>query len=136
MKGETALSGLQSGEQIDEPAPGAIGRSDSTDVERSPTPTDRPPTNQLGSTSIRGAGFLVQVASFRAHPKAEELQAVLQAAGYSVQVVEADLPGSGRYYRVRVGPFDTQEEAREVASNMQSRFPQEMPDFWIVPYQQ
>ncbi len=51
-------------------------------------------------------------------------------------MVEADVPGLGRYYRVRDGPFDTQEEAREVTSNMQSRFPQEIPDFWIVSYQQ
>ena len=51
-------------------------------------------------------------------------------------MVEADVPGLGRYYRVRVGPFDTQEEAREVTSNMQSRFPQEIPGFWIVPYQE
>jgi cell division protein FtsN len=53
-----------------------------------------------------------------------------------VQVVEADIPGSGRYYRVRVGPFVTEEEAREAASNLRSRFSQELPDFWIVPYQQ
>ncbi len=136
VKGETALSGLQSGEQIVEPAPGAIGRSDSTDVERSPTPTDRPATNQLGSTSTRGVGFAVQIAASRTRQKAEELRTIWQDRGYTVYVVEADVPGLGRYYRVRVGPFDTQEEAREVTSNMQSRFPQEIPDFWIVPYQE
>ncbi len=136
VKGETALLGLQGGEQIEEPAPGVIGRSDSTNVERSPAPTERPPTNQLGSTSTRGVGFAVQVASLRARPKAEELRKVLQDAGYPVQVVEADIPGSGRYYRVRVGPFVTEEEAREAASNLRSRFSQELPDFWIVPYQQ
>lgn len=136
VKGETALSGLQSGEQIDEPAPGAIGRSDGTDVERSPTPKEQPPTNQLGSTSTRGVGFAVQIAASRTRQKAQELRTIWQDRGFTVYVVEADVPGLGRYYRVRVGPFDTQEEAREVASNMQSRFPQEIPDFWIVSYQQ
>ena len=84
VKGETALSGLQSGEEIDEPAPGAIGRSDSTDVERSPTPTDRPPTHQLGSTSTRGVGFAVQIAAFRTRQTAEELQTIWQDLDYTV----------------------------------------------------
>jgi len=136
VKGETALSGLQSRERINEPASGAIGQSDSTDVERSAAPTERPPTNQLDSTSTRGVGFAVQIAASRTRQKAEELRTIWQDRSYTVYVVEVDIPGSGRYYRVRVGPFDTQEEAREVASNLQSRFPQEIPDFWIVPHQQ
>ncbi len=136
VRGKTALSGLQSGEQIDEPAPGAIVRSDSTDVERSRAPTEPPPTNQLSSTSTRGVGFAVQIAASRTRQKAEELRTMWQDRGYTVFVVEADVPGLGRYYRVRVGPFDTQEEAGEVTSNMQSRFPQEIPEFWIVPYQE
>ena len=131
-----ARQALQSKELIDEPAPGAIGRSASTDVERSPAPTERPPTNQLGSTSTRGVGFAVQIAASRTRQEAEELRTQWEGRGYTAYVVEADIPGLGRYYRVRVGPFDTQEEAREVTSNMQSRFPQEIPDFWIVSYQQ
>ncbi|MCH7571136.1 MAG: SPOR domain-containing protein, partial [Deltaproteobacteria bacterium] len=39
----------------------------------------------------------------------------------------------GRHYRVRVGPFDTRKKAKEMASEMRRRFPQEGPDFWIVP---
>ncbi len=136
VRGETELSGLQSGEEIDEPAPGAIVRSDSTDVERSPTPTERPPTNQLGSTSTSGVGFAVQIVASRTRQEAEKSRTLWEGRGYTVYVVEADVPGLGRYYRVRVGPFDTQEEAREVTSNMQSRFPQEIPGFWIVPYQE
>jgi len=34
---------------------------------------------------------------------------------------------------VRVGPFDTREEATEIALNMQSRLSDLLPDFWIVP---
>ncbi len=136
VRGETALSGPQSGEQIDEPAPGAIVRSDSNDVERSPPPTEPPPTNQLDSTSTSGVGFAVQIVASRTRQEAEKSRTLWEGRGYTVYVVEADVPGLGRYYRVRVGPFDTQEEASEVTSNMQSRFPQELPDFWIVPYQE
>ena len=130
-----ARQALQSKEQIDKPAPVATNQSDSTDVERSPAPTERPPTNQLGSTSTRAVGFAVQIAASRTRQEAEKSRTLWEGRGYTVYVVEADIPGLGRYYRVRVGPFDTQEEAREVTSNMQSRFPQEIPDFWIVPYQ-
>ena len=93
VKGETALSGLQSGEQIDEPAPGAIVRSDSTDVERSPAPTERPPTNQLGYTSTRGVGFAVQIAASRTRQEAEKSWTLWEGRGYTAYMVEADIPG-------------------------------------------
>ena len=78
----------------------------------------------------------VQIAASRRRQEAEELRTLWGSRDYTAYVVEADIPGSGRYYRVRVGPFDIQEKAREVASDIRSRFPQELPDFWIVPYQQ
>ncbi len=128
---------VRSRETIDPPAPETTNTSDNNtpEAETPLSSTEQPPANQLGSPSTQAAGFAVQVASFRAGPKAEELRRVLQDAGYPVQVVEADIPGSGRYYRVRVGPFVTEEEAREAASNLRSRFPQRIPEVWIVPHQ-
>ncbi len=127
---------VRSGEPIDPPAPETTDTRDGTapEVETSPPSIEQPPANQLGSPSTQAAGFAVQVASFRAGLKAEELRRVLQDVGYPVQVVEADIPGSGRYYRVRVGPFVTEQEAREAASNLRSRFPQRIPSVWIVPH--
>ena len=123
-------------EPIDPPAPETTNTSDSSapEAETSPPSIEQPPANQLGSPSTQAAGFAVQVASVRARPKAEELRSVLQGAGYPVQVVDADIPGSGRFYRVRVGPFVTEQEAREAASNLRSRFPQRIPTVWIVPH--
>jgi hypothetical protein len=114
-----------------------IIRPDSTaaEAETPPTLAEQPLANQPVYPSTRAAGFAVQVASFRLRPKAEELRTVLQDAGYPVQVVEVDIPGSGRYYRVRVGPFVKDEEAREAASNLRSRFSQRIPKVWIVPHQ-
>ncbi|MEE8462908.1 MAG: SPOR domain-containing protein [Acidobacteriota bacterium] len=75
------------------------------------------------------------MAAFQTRQTAEGLRATLQAAGFSAYVVETEVPpGSARYYRVRVGPFDTREEAQRVGAKVQSRFPQEMPDYWIVSY--
>ncbi len=127
---------VQSREPIAPPAPETTNTSDRTtpEPETSLSPIEQPPANRLGSPSTQAAGFLVQVASFRPRPKAEGLQRVLQEAGYPVQLVEANIPGSGRYYRVRVGPFATEEGAREAASNLRSRFPQRIPTVWIVPH--
>jgi len=127
---------VRSREPIEPSTPETTNTRDSTapEAEAPPSSTEQPPGNQLGSPSTQAAGFAVQVASFRARPKAEELGRMLQDAGYPVQVVEADIPGSGRYYRVRVGPFVTEEEAREAASNLRSRFPERIPTVWIVPH--
>ncbi len=127
---------VRSREPIEPSTPEIINTRDSTapEAETPPFSAEQPLASQLGSPMTQAAGFAVQVASFRARPKAEELRTLLQDAGYPVQVVEADIPGSGRYYRVRVGPFVTEEGAREAASNLRSRLPQRIPKVWIVPY--
>lgn len=98
-------------------------------------PPDEPPARQPVMTSSRAVGLAIQIAAFQTRRNADGLQAKLQNAGFDAYVVETEVrPGSARYYRVRVGPFDTREEARAVASNVQSRFPQQIPDYWIVSY--
>jgi len=138
-----SLPELESREPINEPAPAAINQGEhiSPDAQPSPPPpearppTEPPPTDQPGFTSPRAVGLAIQIAAFQTRQRAEGLRATLQAAGFSAYVVETEVPpGSARYYRVRVGPFDTREEARGVGAKVQSRFPQEMPDFWIVSY--
>ncbi len=90
------------------------------------------PTTQFASTGRQAERFAVQLASYRTRPRAEGLRAMLVDLGYTAYVVESNVPPSGRYYRVRVGPFDTREKAKEIALNMQSRLFDLLPDFWIV----
>ena len=92
----------------------------------------QPPTTQFASTGRQAERFAVQLASYRTRPRAEGLRAMLEDVGYAAYVVVSNVAPSGRYYRVRVGPFDTREKAREMALNMQSRFFDLLPDFWIV----
>ena len=133
----------ESREPINEPSPAAINQGEriSPDAQPSPPPpdarppTEPPPTDQPGFTSPRAAGVAIQIAAFQTSQRAEGLRATLQAAGFAAYLVETEVPpGSVRYYRVRVGPFDTREEARGVGANVQSRFPQQVPDYWIVSY--
>ncbi len=93
----------------------------------------QPPTNHFALTGRQAERFAVQLASYRTRPRAEGLRAMLEDLGYTAYVVVSNVPPSGRFYRVRVGPFDTREEAREIALNMQSRLSDLLPDFWIVP---
>ncbi len=132
-----SLPELESREPINEPVPVATNESEriSPDAQPSPPPAELPPPSQPGFTSSRAVVVAIQIAAFQTRQRAEELRATLQAAGFSAYVVETEVPpGSARYYRVRVGPFDTREEAQRVALNVQSRFPQQIPDYWIVSY--
>jgi len=139
---QTLLPGPESREPLNEPFPVATNVSERTSPDAQltplpaePPPAEPPPTSQLGFTSSRAVGLAIQIAAFQTRQKAEGLRDKLQDAGFTAYVVEADvLPGSARYYRVRVGPLDTREEAQRVASKVRSRFPQQIPDFWIVSY--
>ncbi len=131
--------GPQTSEPTNQPAPVATDQSASVfppDTGLSPEPGQQEPTNQFVSPSIQAVRFAVQLAAFRTNPQAEGLRAMLQGSGYAAYVVEANVPESGRYFRVRVGPFGTSEEARDVAVNLQNRFSEQLVDFWIVPYGQ
>jgi rare lipoprotein A len=71
-----------------------------------------------GGSSNRTAGFFaVQVGAFLRQENAERLKAQLQAAYSPVSVVTFDSP-TGLFYRVRVGRFDTEDAARQLASQL------------------
>lgn len=60
-----------------------------------------------------GGGLTLQVASFPNRAEAEKLVSKLSAKGLSPYVVEADVPGKGRMFRVRAGAFASRTEAEE-----------------------
>ncbi|MEE8348037.1 MAG: carboxypeptidase regulatory-like domain-containing protein [Acidobacteriota bacterium] len=95
-------------------------------------PTESPGTEQAHSGGGEKSGFSVQVTSVRKQEKANEVQVMLRDLGYSAYVAETDVPGVGFYYRVRVGPLDTREEAAAVGVELQTRLPELLPDFWII----
>ena len=121
----------------------SIGVTVRDDRDGTATPTQSFSVPQKSVVQINGihpdkaAGFAVavQMAAYLPRAKAEGLRAMLQDQGYTTYVVEADIPGSGRYYRVRVGPFNTLKKARQVMADMHSRVAEQLPDFWIVHQQ-
>lgn len=55
--------------------------------------------------------FTLQVSATQARPEAERLMSRLKDKGYSPFMVQAQVPGRGRWYRVRLGNFATKDAA-------------------------
>jgi len=134
LKAEASASqGARTREPVDPPASPANQKSAGTRAKVSPPPAEPSRLNPVASTHPKRNGFAVQIAAYQTRNKAEGLREMLGNGGYPAYVVEVDVPEIGRHYRVRIGPFDNQTKAKAVASEVRSRFPQEGPDFWIVP---
>ncbi len=123
----------RTGEPVDPPAPSTKKKSSGTQAKLSPPSVEPSPEEPVASTSPKTGGFVVQIAAYQTRNKAEALREMLEIGGFPAYVVESNVSGLGRHYRVRVGPFYSAEKTKEVASAVRRRFPQEGPDFWIVP---
>ena len=88
------------------PKPPATAKAPIPAPERG-TKAAAPPT----SAKPNGAGFTIQIKSFRDKAEAEGFIGALKEAGYKPYIVAADLPEKGRFFRVRLGKFKTMEEA-------------------------
>jgi len=55
--------------------------------------------------------FMLQVVSYESRPAADDFADALRGRGHTAFVMSADVPGRGRYFRVRIGPFETRAEA-------------------------
>jgi len=77
-------------------------------------PPKVPPTAQPKAdpapTAV-GASFTLQVKATQSQSEAEKFAAKLRLQGYHSSVAEADVPGKGHWYRVRVGRFENRAQA-------------------------
>lgn len=89
------------------PAPAATAAAPAPSAAAAGKAAPAPPALRKGATE-RGA-WVVQVGSTQERFEAERIAA--RFAGRGARVSVADVPGKGRWYRVRLGPFDTREAA-------------------------
>lgn len=75
------------------------------------------------------SGLFVQVASLASRGEAEALSGRLSRHGYRAQIAEAQTP-KGRVFRVRVGPYRSEEEAARVAERL--RRGEKIRQTWVV----
>lgn len=73
-----------------------------------------------GSGNAQGR-FALQAASFPTQAGADELAQKLRSAGVPSYVVSADLARRGRWFRVRVGRFNSADDAQRFAGEAQQR---------------
>jgi cell division septation protein DedD len=84
-----------------------------------PSPAASKQENQAPEPST--ARYSLQAASVPNLTAANQFAEKLVSAGVPAYVVAADLPGRGRWYRVRVGRFNSQEDASRFASDAKLR---------------
>ena len=74
-------------------------------------------------------GWQVQVSSFRTEIEAEGFATQLRARGHRAHVQRAEIDGRGTWYRVKIGPFATQNEATRYRTAFEAK--EKMPGFVI-----
>jgi cell division septation protein DedD len=72
----------------------------------------------LGPAGSEGA-FTLQVVSYETRDQAESFANALRSRSHKAFVTQAEVPGRGRFFRVRVGPFTTRKEAEDYRSRFE-----------------
>jgi cell division septation protein DedD len=75
-----------------------------------------PPPAAATATATAGKAFTVQLASATLREDANKV--VARVKGHGPRIVEADVPGKGHYFRVRVGRFDDREAAERFRDDL------------------
>ncbi|HEY3202779.1 MAG TPA: SPOR domain-containing protein [Thermoanaerobaculia bacterium] len=84
-----------------------------------------------GKGPVSGGGaYWVQVASLASHEEANAISRRLSKHGFHTQVVTASGP-KGRLFRIRTGPYRSEEEASRAASWLSRQEKIKQP--WVVP---
>jgi cell division protein FtsN len=101
-----------------EAASGELPRTGEAQAPELPTRTEleNAQAANVGIAAPRGeaARYTVQVAAYNVRAQADALRARLAAVGLEAYVTEGEAGGTTRY-RVRIGSYDTAEEARQAA---------------------
>lgn len=119
-----ADQGEPAGDEDTAPAPSSSGRASPESPQRTPSAGDLP-----GHDPSIVSGWVIQVRSTTDRGAADSLQATLASAGYPAFVVTADIGGE-TYYRVRVGRYGRENDARRVAASLDQR--QDIVDPWVT----
>jgi cell division septation protein DedD len=90
-----------------------------TRKDASPQPLVKPEAKKETAAPAKGK-FLLQAGALKSRESAEGLRKRLERGGYKARVVRAVTKSSGEVFRVRVGPFETREEAKKAMRAIKS----------------
>lgn len=77
--------------------------------------------SQAPAPAGKEGGYQLQVSSFRSQAEAEQFATELRARGHKAYVLQANVPGRGTWYRVRIGPFPSQHAAASYRIGFEGR---------------
>ncbi len=89
------------------PSPDIVPSSNAPDV--------RPSTDKPSKPPIR---YVVQAVSTPSRNDAATARKKIMSSGYSAGIFEVDLGERGKWYRVYIGPYDTETEAQQVLASV------------------
>jgi cell division septation protein DedD len=92
---------------------------------------DSPALSNGAAAAGHEGGYQLQVSSFHTQGEAQAFADQLRARGHKAYVVEANVPGRGTWYRVRVGPFASQHAAAEYRADFEDR--EHVVPFIVIP---
>jgi cell division septation protein DedD len=91
------------------------------------------PTGEGQAAEGHDGAYQLQVSSFRSQAEANHFADQLRARGHRAHVNEARVQGRGTWYRVRVGPFPTQQQAVSYRSSFEQK--EHVVPFVVTPAQ-
>lgn len=97
-----------------------------------PKPVSKPVSTAVIQTNPFKAKYSIQVGSYGNLDEAHEMVGHWKGKGYPAFLVSADLPGKGRWYRVRMGGFDDKNAAANYMNQFKSR---EKVEAFVAPNQ-
>lgn len=83
-------------------------------------PADPPKPAEPAKADSKGR-FTLQLSSFQTRAEADAFIAELKKAGYAPTVTEANVPGKGTWFRVRLGGYSTYDEAMAGKADFESK---------------
>lgn len=78
-----------------------------------PAPAAEPVAKPEAAPAAAGGNIYLQVGAFQKKTDADNLRARLAMLGFEGGVLQAEVPGKGEVYRVRVGPFASMDELNQ-----------------------
>ena len=77
--------------------------------------------NAIASAPVRHKPYNIQIDAVMDRTNAQNMAAKLQRLGYRAYLVPTEI-GDQTWYRVRIGPYDTQEQAAAAEQELRSRY--------------
>jgi cell division septation protein DedD len=114
-----AVTPPNAGEELRKTEENATFPESLTRKDPSPQPLVKPNAKKEAAAQAKGK-FLLQAAALKSRDAAEGLRKRLERGGYNAKVLRAVTKSSGEVFRVRIGPYETREEAKKAMRAIKS----------------